>query len=114
MGKMKGVKININQVPKVIRSKAKLVRKLWQEFNVIKLRELRDSSNTVEINIYHHSFGMDSYYHDVEGRYYTWAQLNSIAAAKMENGKTVLTVVMPYKSGIVFHKSSLAPHPSLN
>jgi len=111
---MKGLQININQAPKVIRKKAKQVLKLWKEFNVIKLRELRDSSTTVEINIYHHSMGTDSYFHDLGGKYYSWEKIESITAAKMESGKTVLTVVMPYKSGMLFHKSSLAPHPSLN
>jgi hypothetical protein len=114
MSGFKGLSITINQAPKVVRNKAKLVRKLWREGNLTKLRELRDLSKNMEIIIYHHSFGTDSYYHDIEGRYYTWNQIQHMSNTKLDAGKTFLTVVMPYKSGIHFTKSSLSPSPSLN
>jgi len=114
MLKANPISINHPDVPKPLRNKAKLVRKLWKNFNVIKLREVRDSSKSAEINIYHHSFGTDSYYHDLEGKIYTWEQIQESTNIKMDAGLVVMTVVMPYRAGIVFYKSSIAPHPSLN
>lgn len=114
MLKANPISINHSDVPKPLRNKAKLVRKLWKDFNVIKLREVRDSSKSVEINIYHHSLGTDSYYHDTEGTIYTWEQISLSSSLKMDNGETVITVVMPYRAGVLFYKSSIAPHPSFN
>ena len=109
-----GVLINISQVPKVMRKKAKLIRKLWQDFNIIKLREVRDSTTSMKINIYHHSFGTDSYYHDIDGTYNTWDQLHARYTDLIDKGENAITIVMPYRAGILFYKSSLSPNPSLN
>lgn len=51
------ISINAPGVPKSLRNKAKLVRKLWSDGNLNKLRELRDASKSAQINIYHHSHG---------------------------------------------------------
>jgi hypothetical protein len=114
---MKGaipISINDKSVPKVIRRKAKLIAELWAKGKFDKLRALRDSSRSFDIQIYHHSQGTDSYYHDTEGRYYTWAQIEAMDARRLDAGEHFSTVVIPYKAGIHFTKSSLAPNPSLN
>lgn len=108
------ISINDKSVPKVIRRKAKLIAELWTKGKFDKLRELRDSSKNFGIHIYHHSQGTDSYYHDTEGRYYTWAQIEAMDLQRLNNGEHFSTVVIPHKAGYFFHRSSLAPDPSLN
>ncbi|MGN7203937.1 hypothetical protein ACTHQF_06655 [Pedobacter sp. SAFR-022] len=108
------VSINDKSVPKVIRKKAKLIAELWKKNKIDKLRELRESSKNFGIHIYHHSQGTDSYYHDTEGRYYAWAQIEAMDLLRLNNGEHFSTVVIPYKAGIHFIKSSLAPNPILN
>jgi hypothetical protein len=114
---MKGaipVNINDTKVPKIFRKKAKLIAELWANNKIDKLRELRDNSISFGIYIYHHSHGTDSYYHDTEGRYYTWAQVESMDADRLDKGEHFSTVIIPYKAGIHFTKSSLAPNIILN
>jgi hypothetical protein len=108
------VSINDKSVPKVIRRKAKLIAKLWANNKIDKLRQLRESSKNFSIYIYHHSQGTDSYFDDIEGRYYTWAQIEAMDAHKLDAGEMFSTVVIPYKPGFFFSKSSLQPNPSLN
>ena len=114
---MKGaipISINDKSVPKVIRKKAKLIAELWTKGKFDKLRELRDSSLNFRIYIYHHSQGTDSYFDDIEGRYYTWAQVEAMDSIRLDAGQHFSTVVIPYKAGVIFHKSSLLKNPSLN
>jgi hypothetical protein len=108
------VTIDDNKVPKVFRRKAKLIAELWANNKIDELRKLRDNSPNFRIHIYHHSHGTDSYFHDIEGRYYTWAQVEEMDARRLNNGKHFSTVVIPYASGICFKKGSLSPDPSLN
>ena len=108
------VSINDKSIPKVFRKRAKLIGELWANGKFDKLRKLRDTSNNFGIHIYHHSQGTDSYYHDTEGRYYTWAEVEAMDARRLDNGEMFSTVVIPYKAGIHFTKGSMAPNPSLN
>lgn len=108
------VSIKDKNVPKVFRKRAKLISELWAKGKFDKLRELRDSSRNFGIYIYHHSQGTDSYFHDAEGRYYTWAQIEAMDAQRLNNGDMFSTVIIPYKAGIYFTKGSLAPNHSLN
>ncbi len=111
---IKRISINHPSVPKYIKRQAKLVFDLWSKNKIEELRALRDSSKRLEINIYHHSAGTDSYYHDIEGRYYTWAEIQAINAKKLDCGQYFSTVVIAHKEGVIFRKSSLSPNPSLN
>jgi hypothetical protein len=108
------VSINDKSVSKVFRKKAKLIGELWANGKIDKLQELRDNSRNFGIYIYHHSQGTDSYYHDINGKYYTWAQVEVMDAKRLNNGEHFSTVVIPYKADIHFRKSSLSPNPSLN
>jgi hypothetical protein len=98
--------INDKSVPKVFRKRAKLVGELWAKRKIDKLRELRDSSRNFGIYIYHHSQGTDSYFHDIEGRYYTWGQIEAIDSQRLNNGEMFSTVVIPYKPGVMFVSNS--------
>jgi hypothetical protein len=53
MAGIEGTSIELSEAPKQVRKTARLIRKFWQERNIPKLRELRDSSKNVEIVIYH-------------------------------------------------------------
>lgn len=110
----KKISINDPSLPKFIRKQAKLVSELVEKGKIEKLRALRDKAGRIKINIYHHSAGTDSYYDDIEGKYYSWAEVETIANIIIERGEHLSTVVIPYKSGVVFYKSSLQPNPSLN
>lgn len=108
------ISINDPSVPKVFRKKAKLVGKLLSKHDLDGLRKLRDTSLSFGVEIYHHSAGTDSYYNDIDGKYYTWAQVEARSSTKLEKGEHFATAVIPYRSGIHFTKSSLAPDISLN
>jgi hypothetical protein len=108
------VDINDRTVPKAFRKKAKQISRLLANNDIAKLKELRDSSKTFGIYIYHHSQGTDSYFDDIAGKYLTWDQVVARDAEKLNNGEHFATVVIPYKAGIIFIKGSLSPNPSLN
>jgi len=88
--------------------------KLWSSGKLQELRALRDSTQNLQIQIYHHSQGTDSYFHDIEGRYYTWSDVESTTRAKTEAGEHLMCVVMEYKPGRIFIRSTLMPSPNLN
>jgi hypothetical protein len=109
-----GVNITIKQLPEILLKKTKYIEKLWSKGDYHKIRLLRDSSKSIEILIYHHSAGTDSYFHDTEARYYSWEDIQVMSENKLENGENFMVVVMPYKSGVHFTKGSLAPHFTSN
>jgi hypothetical protein len=106
--------IQLTDLPKPLRKKAKQVLKLWSAGKLHDLRALRDSTQNLQIQIYHHSQGTDSYFHDIEGRYYTWSEVESSPRAKTEAGEHLMCVVMEYKPGRTFIRGSLTPSPILN
>lgn len=108
------VSMSNKKVPKAFKKKARLIAELWASNKIEKLRELRDSSTNFKIYIYHHSEGTDSYYDDITGKYFTWERVSAMDSAKLENGEHFATVVIPYRAGIIFTKSSLLSNPSLN
>lgn len=105
---------NDPSIPKSFKKKSKLVLTLWKNWKIEKLRALRDTSKDVDILIYHNSAGTDSYYHDKEGKYYTWEQVEAYSNAKLANDEKTIVVVFPYKTGVCFQKSSILSNPSLN
>ena len=110
----KAIRLNDPGVPKVFRKKAKLVMRLLAANNIDGLRKLRDTSSSFGVELYFHSQGTDSYFYDGDGKYYTWKQVEARAAAKLDNGDHFATAVIPFKSGVYFTKSSIAPDISLN
>jgi|GEM_PF-3039157 len=105
---MKPIKINGKDVPKVIRKKARRIVELHERKDILGLRALRDSSTNFEINIYHHSQGTDSYYHDTERQYYRWTEIEQLTESKLkEPNKYFAVVVLEYKPGVLFVKRSI-------
>lgn len=104
---MEPIKINGKEVPKVIRKKARRIVALHERKDIPGLRALRDSSTNFEIIIYHHSQGTDSYYHDTERRYYSWAEIEQMTDSKLKEHKYFAVVVIEYKPGILFVKRSI-------
>jgi hypothetical protein len=95
----------IEQLPKNLRQKVKYLIQLTKEHKVEKLRELREKSKDIKIDIYHHSHGFDSYYSDIEKKYFTWPELVKNSNDLMESGATLFTGVIEYKPGVHFVSS---------
>jgi len=108
------ISINDPKVPKDFRKHARQLAALCANLNIEKLRAFRERSKRYKVDIYHHSEGTDSYFHDVEGRYYTWSEVEAIDSLRMARGERFSTIVLPYRAGIVFTKSSILKDPSLN
>lgn len=108
------VNINDRTVPRAFKKKVKQISRLLANKDVAKLKKLRDGSKNFGIYIYHHSQGTDSYFNDITGKYLSWDEVVSIDKDKLNKGEHFATVVIPYRAGIVFYRSSLSPNPSLN
>lgn len=105
---------NDRKVCKHFKKKSKLVLSLWRNWKIEKLRALRDRSTDIDILIYHNSAGTDSYYHDKEGRYYTWLEVEAYTNAKLAADQKTIVVVFPWKAGVHFTKSTMLKNLSLN
>jgi hypothetical protein len=103
---MKAVEMNDPSIPKMVRRKMKLVMDLWKKHDLTRLRQVRDSSTNLKINIYHNSIGTDSYYHDTEKRYYRWDEVMKLADVSLKQGEKLMSVVLPYKPGVMFVSNS--------
>ena len=90
------------KMPKLVRRKVALIQDLCKKRDVPRLRQLRDNSKDLVIDIYHHSEGTLSYYHDTDKRYYTEQEITMRADEKLNKDEWCISVVVPYKAGIVF------------
>lgn len=90
------------QMPKLIRRKVALIENLCKKRDVSRLRQLRDNSRDLKIDIYHHSQGTESYFHDTDKRYYTEPQIAERADEMLGKGEWSISVVLPYKANIIF------------
>jgi hypothetical protein len=89
-------------VPKLIRRKIALIEDLCKKRDVARLRQLRDNSKDLKIDLYHHSEGTASYFHDTEKRYYTELEITKRADEMLGKGEWSISVVLPYKANILF------------
>ena len=89
-------------MPKLIRRKLALIDDLCKKRDFARLRFLRDNSRDLKIDLYHHSEGTESYYHDSEKRYYTEKQIADRADKLLGKGEWQISVVLPYKANIIF------------
>jgi len=94
--------MNTIEVPKIIRRKLAFIEDLCKKRDIPRLRQLRDYSRDLKIDIYHHSEGTESYYHDTEKRYYTEPEIAARADESLGKGEWSISVVLPYKANIIF------------
>jgi len=87
---------------------------LTNNHNVEKLRERRQRPNGVNVDIYYHSVGTDSYYCDIRKRYFRWKEVMAEADTKVACGQYLFTAVIEHKPGVYFISSSTSPKPSDN
>jgi len=87
---------------------------LTKAHNTEKLRERRANPRGVNVDLYHHSDGFDSYFCDIRKRYFTWKQVMQEAEQKIACGQYLYTAVIEYKEGIHFVSSATDPNPNLN
>jgi hypothetical protein len=107
----------LTQAPKIpawIDAEVKTLIVLTNTHNVEKLRERRANPKGVNVDIYHHSAGTDSYFCDVRKRYLRWREILAEADMKIACGQYLFTAVIEYKEGLHFISSLTQPNPSDN
>lgn len=96
------------KIPAWIDAEIKFLIALTEAHNLEKLRERRANPKGVQVQIYHHSKGTDSYFCDVHKSYITWKQLNEEANQKVAYGQLgtpvvyLYTAIIEYKEGVHF------------
>jgi predicted HD phosphohydrolase len=101
-------------LPKHIQRQVRYLHRLTRDHNIEKLRQLRRLGTDVIIEIFHHSVGTDSYFCDVEKRYFTWSDITKRTTASIKKGDTLFTAVIEYVDKIHFISATTAPDPNLN
>jgi hypothetical protein len=101
------------KIPAWIEAEAKHLVVLTATHNVEKLRERR-RPHGINVDIYHHSEGTDSYFCDVRRRYFRWAEVIEEASIKIACGQYLYTSVIEYQKNIHFIVSYCDPDPNLN
>jgi len=102
------------KLPAWIEAEIKFLATLTANHNVEKLRQRRSRPNGVNVDIYHHSAGTDSYFCDVRKKYLRWKEVMSEADSKVACGQYLFTSVIEHKAGVHFISSQTMPDPSHN
>jgi len=87
---------------------------MTETHNVEMLRDRRDHPRGVNVDIYHHSAGTDSYFCDSRKKYMRWSEIMEEADIKIGCGQYLFTSVIEYKAGVHFISSKTSPKPTDN
>jgi hypothetical protein len=88
------------KIPAWIDAEIKTLAIMTETHNVEMLRLRRSNPKGVNVDIYYHSAGTDSYYCDIRKSYFTYKEIMEQADQKTGCGQYLFTAIIKYQAGM--------------
>ena len=98
---------NDPNVTTLVNNERQLIGKLLKKGDIPSIRKIRDNKPVSQIEILHHAHKSDSYFNDIDGKGYTWAQIQELSDIRKSFGLHTISVIVWYAAGTVLPPTQL-------